>query len=40
MLKLCQLSAAFWLDWLIVMLLLLPVIVALPAVTCPSIGSA
>ena len=40
MLKLCQLIAAFWLDWLIVVLPAPPAMLALPADTAPPVGPA
>src|SRR6185369_7651700 len=39
-LKLCQLMAAFWLDWVMVMVPAPPEIVALPAETAPPVGRA
>ncbi len=40
MLKLCQLIAAFWLDWLTVSVLLVLEMLASPATTDPLVGSA
>src|SRR3990172_4961119 len=40
MLKLCQLIATFWLDWLMVILPGLPAMLALPADTAPPVGRA
>ena len=40
MLKLCQLIATFWPDWLIVVLPAPPAMLALPADTAPPVGPA
>ena len=40
MLKLCQLIAAFWLNWLIVLQPAPPAMFALPGYTAPPVGSA
>ena len=40
MLKLCQLMAAFWVDWLMVVLSALLLMLAAPATTAPPAGRA
>ena len=40
MLKPCQLMAAFWLDWVMVLVSAVLLMLALPAATTPPVGSA